>query len=164
MMSPEQTLLHARNTGRYYDIRERDERSGVRRRVYMANPSERAWQRQCFVLWFDAHAPTYVLAYARGLQDALEIAAGWLAEYMPGCLMPEGNGLLESLRREACEERELPYPPPDGADMEPYWAAFEDAEADLDYTESGYLTSYDWGIALDNPSAAELRDFVKDRS
>jgi hypothetical protein len=39
--------------------------------------------------------------------------------------------------------------------------AIQSAEADLTYTESGFLTSYEWGISLEDPSPADLYKFIK---
>ncbi len=97
------------------------------------------------------------MIWANGLEAAIEIAGEWLAEHAPGHIMPEGSEELESLRREACNEAGLEYPLPDGEEYaEEHWAAFQDAETDLTYTESGYLTSYEWGIDLEDPSRAEV--------
>ncbi len=143
----------------------RNERNGIVRRVEIANPCERTWQRQSFVFWFGACGPTYVLAYGRGIEDALESAAGWLADHAPGLIMPPDSDELYDLELEAQRET-------CGVELPTYWErspaverciarAQEVAVADLTYTESGYLTSYEWGIALENPTPAELLDFVK---
>lgn len=36
----------------------------------------------------------------------------------------------------------------------------ESAEADLTHTDSGFLTSYEWGISLEDPDAATLYAFI----
>jgi hypothetical protein len=142
---------------------ERNYRNGIRRRVDVVNPGDKSWCRQSFVLWFGACGPTYLLVYANGLDSALKTAADWLAENAPDHLMSAWGEDHTALVREACEEAGLPYPPPDDADLETdgYYYAQSDAEADLTYTEAGYLTSYEWGIALENPTPTELRAFVK---
>lgn len=90
---------------------------------------------------------TRVSVHARSCEDALELAAEWLADNAPGLIMPEGDEHLEELRREACEEAGLPYPPSDDADWEEYYELFDrTAHADLTYTESGYLESWNWYV------------------
>jgi hypothetical protein len=135
--------------------------------LHIVNPENRSMGRYSrsnrYVLWFGAHGPTYLMVWEDSLEDALETAAGWLADNAPGLIMPDGDEHLESLRREACEEHGLTYPAPDGTDYEAegYYAAFESAEADLTYTESGYLTSYEWGIMFDeHHSRAELKQWL----
>lgn len=129
--------------------------------IAVANPHERS--PRSFVLWFGACAPTYVLAYGH-LDDALEAAAEWLADNAPGHLMPLGDPELDELMAEACAELGLAWPPemPWHLEDDGYQRAREEAEADLTLTESGYLTAYEWGIALENPSRADLVTFYRD--
>jgi hypothetical protein len=146
-------------------VAERNEINGIKRRVYLANATERSWHDNCFVFWFGSCGTTYVLAYGKGIDSALESAAQWLADYAPGHIMPHDSEELQELLREARiefrkENQRLEDPDHGSEDMS---RVYESATADLTYTESGYLTSYDWGIALDNPNPAELLDFVKDR-
>ncbi len=120
------------------------------RTIVPVNGSDRDWTRHRYVLWFGACAPTRLMIWANGLESAIEIA---------GHIMPEGSEELAELRKEACEEAGLPYPPTcDHSELEEegYYAAFESAEADLTYTESGYLTSYEWGIDLEDPTRAQV--------
>ncbi len=84
---------------------------------------------------FGAVGATHLLvwsAYNEGLEGALEEAAEWLAEEAPGHITSD-----EEIR-ELIEEAEA-----EGLDEE---AAYEQATADLTYTESGYLTSYEWSV------------------
>jgi hypothetical protein len=125
------------------------------------NPSDRPGQygrETCYDFHFGAYADTAVSVWARSCEDALELAAEYVAAHYPGHIMPEGDSTLEDLRREACEERGLVYPPTcDHSELEEqgYYAAFESAEADLTYTESGYLTSYEWTVdEYDTPPCA----------
>lgn len=117
-----------------------------------------------FVLWFGQCAPTFVMVWGRSLEDALETAAAYLAEHAPGHIMTEDSEELAELRREACEEAGLAWPPTcDHADMEEegYYTAFEQAEADLTRTESGFLTSYEWGIQFDaHADRAEVKAWI----
>lgn len=136
----------------------------------IVNPSERTWTRHRYVLWFGACAPTYLMVYADGPDDALEKCADWLADNEPGLIMLEGHGNdardpeLDELLEEACREQGLEWPIPDDAwgtsDMEPYWDAEQTAYADLTHTERGYLTSYEWGIELEDPSRDEIKGFI----
>jgi hypothetical protein len=135
----------------------------VKRKIEVCNPSDKDWTRQRFVFWFGACAPTFVLAYGNGVESALEAAAEWLAENTPGHIVPLHGDEHAELMAEACAEMGLPWPMPDDADPDPYWQAEEKATADLTYTESGYLTSYEWGIALDNPEPGEISAFAHDR-
>jgi len=117
------------------------------------NPGERDWKTACFDFQVGAYGDTTISLWAEEYEDALETAAEWLADNAPGHLMTEGDEHLEELRCEACQEAGLAYPPPRDADYEQdgYWSAFETAEADLTYTESGYLTSYEFWLGETDP-------------
>lgn len=123
--------------------------------INVANASDKSWSRNSFLLWFGACGPTRVLVYADGLDDALEIAADWLADNAPGHLV--SNDEHDQLCKEACEDADLAWPPPnDWCESKEYTEAIESAEADLTYTESGWITSYEWGICAENPTKHEL--------
>lgn len=128
-------------------------------KINVANASDRSWTRQSFVLWFGQCAPTYVLVYANDLDSALELAADWLADNAPGHLIAHDSSELQELYTEAADA----WIDEHGRDPEgdEACAITEQATADLTYTEAGYLTSYEWGIALEDPSPARLRTFVK---
>lgn len=132
------------------------------RSVLMINPKERTHYDGAFVLAFGAYGSTYLHVYAESLDDAIEQCAAWLADHMPGHIMKEWDEDHTALVREACEERGLVYPPAAGADLESegYYAAQEDAEADLTRTESGFLTSHEWTVVLEDPSVEDLYNFV----
>ncbi len=71
------------------------------------NPGERLGQygrETCFTFHFGAYGDTHVSVWADHLEDALELAAEWVAEHAPGHIMAEGDECLEDLRREACED------------------------------------------------------------
>ncbi len=138
--------------------------------IYFINPPDREERHgrhapQRFLLWFGACAPTLLMVWERHLEDALETAADWLADNTPGHLMTEDSEEMADLRREACEEAGLPWPPECDHEMEElgYYDTFESAEADLTYTESGYLTSYEWGIVAENPDRATVLDVQASR-
>ena len=89
---------------------------------------ERLW-----VFQFGATGPTNLLVWARSLEEGLEEAAGWLRDFMPGHFMDDEY--MKELYAEAREEL--------GGDADEGEVA-EHAEADLTYTESGYLASHEW--------------------
>lgn len=134
------------------------------RKVNVANASDRRWRRHSYLLWFGACAPTFVLAYADSLDDALEAAAEWLAEHAPGHLMEWGGDDHIDLIRGVCDERGLEYRPEFFVGMiEPPWGSVLDAaEADLTYTESGFLTSYEWGIVAEDMGPRAISAFQHD--
>lgn len=135
------------------------------RKIRIANPSDRSWSRTSFLFAFGAIGTTYVLAYGSDLDSCLEAAAEWVAEHAPGHIMPVWGPEHTELVRQACLASGLEYPPPDGADYgaEGYYLAQAMAETDLTYTESGYLTSYEWFIVLECPEKRDLIDFYHNR-
>jgi hypothetical protein len=91
-----------------------------------------------FLFWFGAVGSTPVVVFNDSLDDALEEAAALLLdEGMVGHIMPYGSAELQELYDEAAEDL-----PEDASEEE----VREAAEADLTYTESGFLTSYEWGV------------------
>lgn len=117
---------------------------------------------KAFVLWFGAYGDTRLHVYSGSLDDALEECAAWLLEHAPGHLMQTDNETYQDLMADACKDAGLAWPVADGVtDMEPYWKAEESATADMTHTESGYLTSYEWGIALENPTTEDLYRYVR---
>lgn len=100
----------------------------------LVNPLEiDAWQKpDLYAMHFGAYGNTRLLIWANTLESAIDPAVEWLAEYAPGHLSSEEDvaKLMEKVREEQ-----------PGIDDE---AAYEKATADLYYTESGYLTSYEW--------------------
>ena len=89
---------------------------------------ERLW-----VFQFGAVGTTNLLVWARSLEEGLEEAAGWLEEFAPGHFMDD-----EYMKERYDEARAELGPDADEDDVA------QKAEADLTYTESGYLTSYEW--------------------
>lgn len=94
-----------------------------------------------FMFQFGAYGTTHVLAYG-SLDDALEEAAGVLRERAPGHFvdveLPDGYAAMDEDEQDA---------------------ARNEAEADLTYTESGYLASWEWYL-VEMHSAAELLAYV----
>ena len=116
------------------------------KKILVANPYERNFSRQSYLLWFGACAPTLVLAYADSLDDALEVSAECLAsEGLVGFFTDSGE--IHSLMLEASDELGVCA---DEAECH------EAATRDLTHTEAGYLTSHDWGIYLEDPTKADL--------
>jgi hypothetical protein len=117
-----------------------------KREIHVANPHEKDWVgegfRDCkrWVLWFGACGPTYVLIYSQCLEDALEEAAGFLADRFPGHFVePE----MEDGLTHDCPDAKEGFP----------------CTCDLTYTESGYIAGWEWGIAIENASRADLVRF-----
>lgn len=122
-------------------------REGLGYAIPLVNPLEvgffdgtyRSYHREggLYVLWFGAYADTRLAVWQGSLDDALEEAAAWLAEFAPGHIVSDEE--IAELVREAQEED------PELDEGE----AYEQATADLTYTESGYITSYEWGISYE---------------
>jgi hypothetical protein len=106
----------------------------------LVNPSDKPGKygrEQLFRFGFGTVGTIFLLVWARGVESGLEIAAGWLETNAPGHLMVHGSEELKQLYDEAREELG------EDADEE---EVEQQATADLTYTESGYLTSYEWTV------------------
>jgi hypothetical protein len=130
--------------------------SSFTREIVLVNPSYRDWTRHNYVLWFGAVGTTVLRVWANSLDDAIEEAAGWLADHAPGHVMAHWGEEHIALVREVCEEEGIAFPAPGEAPDAAFYESCERAEADLTYTESGYLTSYEWGILAEDPDRADL--------
>jgi hypothetical protein len=131
------------------------------RRVELVNPTDRNYTRHRFVLHFGAYGWTRLMVCADSLDDAIEIAAEHLAAYAPGHVMKMWGDEHKGLIKDVCEEKGIAFP--DGFEAledEVKNAICDEAEADLTRTESGFLTSYEWGVSLEDPTRAELDDFL----
>ena len=129
--------------------------------VVLVNPIEADWTKHRYVLCFGAMGTLNLSVWANSLDDALEEAAEYLAEHAKGHITAHDSQELIDLLKEACEEAGHTYPEGfDALEDEEKYAIQDSATADLTYTESGYLTSYEWGIALEDPSRAELDEFL----
>ena len=128
----------------------------------LVNPEERDWKRHNYILWFGACGATYLRVWEDSLEDALETAAAWLAEHAPGHIMAHGSEEHVELIKEQCEEHGVEFDPSKccGVIEEPWDSILQDAEADLTYTESGFLTSHEWGIVMEDPSRKELIEWL----
>jgi hypothetical protein len=132
----------------------------ARATVNIVNPADRDTSRYSrtrrYVLWFGACGATYVMCWARSLDDALETCADWLADNAPGLIMTHDDPELDSLYREACEE--LGEDPDSGEGPGNAW---EQATADLTPTGSGYIPSDEWGIVFDgHASRADVKAWL----
>lgn len=97
----------------------------------LVNPSDYSSTKGLVAFQFGAYGDTRLLVWANGWDTAAETAAEWLSEYAPGHVTSESD--VAQLMKEA--KRNDP-----SLDEE---AAHDAATADLTYTESGYLTSYE---------------------
>jgi hypothetical protein len=127
-------------------------------------PDYRGHPETLYNFQFGAYGTTWLLVWddTGGFEGALEEAAGWLADNAPGHIMEEGSEGMQDLYKEAAEEQGLPWPPPEGTDWgsDEWSRVYEDATADLTYTESGYLTSYEWwGGEVDTTSPTYVEAF-----
>lgn len=122
--------------------------SSFTRQVVMLNPTDRSfYDGRSFVLWFGAYGPTRLHVYARHLEDALDACVDWIADHAPGLLCDEQvREEYEFARNAGMSEDE----------------AMEHAEIDTTCAgNSGhYLASWEWGIALENPTGKTLRAYV----
>jgi len=111
---------------------------------------------QFTVFAFGAYANTYVSVGhepgLRGIEDCLESAAEKLSQVAPGMFVePDVQAARdEILGSTGC-----------GDDMLDDDAVMDHACADLTYTQSGYLPSYEWGLVSENMSREELLAFAR---
>lgn len=146
----------------------------------IANIGDKSWTRHTYVLWFGAYGRTNVLVYADSLEDAIEEAAqcihdkGWLGLFTE----PDYAAALEDMcgdfqrtryPREALSEEDMA--PFAGMSSEEAWGIIsrsedlryriaEFAEADMTYTESGMIASWEWGLVAEDPTKEELLDIA----
>ena len=134
-------------------------------RIDIVNPDDRIWTRHRYILWFGACGTTHRMIWANNFEAALETAGEWLAEHAPGHIMAHGSEEHAELIREACKERGIDFDPSKCyGTIEPPWdEILQEAEADLTYTESGLITSYEWGIDFEDPTREEIKAFIEGR-
>jgi len=124
------------------------ESSCISRKVVLVNPNDRSWTRDRYVLWFGSYGTTYLMVWGNGLEAALEEATDWIVEHAPGLLRDDaaqeayGAAIAEGKTPEEAQE-----------------------EAEIDMTVMGhsgihYLDSWEWGIALENPTRDGLLEFM----
>jgi len=103
--------------------------------TYLANPSEHDWKDNLYLIWFGSMFATNFLVWAKGFEDALEIAAETAHDAgMKGFFVDDAQ--MQEYYAEAREELG-----PDAEEDE----VMQQAEEDLTYTESGYVPSHEWG-------------------
>lgn len=104
------------------------------------NPSDRngtfSNEQGIYDLRFGAYADVRVSVHAASADDALELAAEWLAEHEPG-------HFIEPDYAAAAKELGLAWPTDNEQEGEAIQSA---AEADLTYTESGWLAQLEWTV------------------
>jgi hypothetical protein len=116
-------------------------------KIHVANPYDRNFTKESFLLWFGACAPTLVLVYG-SLDESIELAGEVLAgNELFGLITPHGSDELAELVAEARDEL---GPVADESEV------YEAATVDLTYTESGYIPSHEWGICIENPTKEQL--------
>lgn len=90
----------------------------------------------------------------------MEVAAEYLADNAPGHIMVEWSDEHKELIREVCEERNIEFPKGfEALEDETKWEICAEAETDLTRTESGFLTSYEWGICDEDLADDEMGDY-----
>ncbi len=135
--------------------------SSFGRLVYLVNPEDASWTKHRFIMWFGAYGSTNLSIWSNSLDDAIETAGEYIAKHWPGMIMKDWGDEHKELVREACTESGVDFPAGfDALEDEAKWKICETAEADLTRTESGFLTSYEWGLNLEDPSRAELDEFL----
>lgn len=116
-------------------------------KLVIVNPNERHFTRSRFVLAFGAYGAFYCLVWANHVEDALDEAVDYLADHAPGLLADEAvRSEYDRLVGEGLASDEAM------------------ARSEVDTTCAGnsghYLNSWEWGIALENPSRAQLKELV----
>jgi hypothetical protein len=122
---------------------ELDPSRGTADPVFIVNWSDVEGDRNGIELFqFGQIGTTFLAVLNQSLEDGLETAAGWLAEHAPGMFVDD------EYMKERYEDalKELVEAGEDPEDDETISKAQEDAETDLTYTESGYLTSWEWYV------------------
>lgn len=109
------------------------------------NPDPPRWgfsvnHNRVIVFSFGAYASTMVAVVSQSLDDALETAAGWLADHAPGVFVePDYLDAYRDISGNS-DATEIP----DDLDDETAEEIREAAETDLTYTESGWIASWEW--------------------
>jgi hypothetical protein len=125
----------------------------------IANASEVSWIDRLWRFQFGAFTTTAIYCWADSIDEGLEVCAAWLFDHSPGHLIQMGDPELSELIEGVL---------PDGETISSWQAAFrsgsnhdqswaceveQEAFADLTYTDSGYLTSYEWWVdEVDDPA------------
>lgn len=133
-------------------------------KIIIVNPSEAldaggrsfATKGRLWLFTFGAYGDTRLAVwdgFRSGLDGALEMAAEYLADHAPGHLASDKD--MDDLYKEAAEELGVAWPLPErGGPGDPEFdqnyrnleKVRDQAEADMTYTESGWLTSHEWTV------------------
>jgi hypothetical protein len=110
--------------------------------IEVANPAD--WGDDLYIFQFGACGTTWVAVWARRdcIEDALEIAAGWLLANAPGYLTSFGDAIKEAI---AEFERQAGRAPDLNNDVD-CERLYELQDQDCTYTDSGYLVSHEWYV------------------
>lgn len=111
-------------------------------RCFVANPSDLDWNDTLWRFGFGVYGNATIFVWAKGVEDALEIAAESLKETFPGLLCADDE--IAELYKTALAE--LVASGHDPEDEDTMCQAQENATVDLTYTESGYIASYEWTV------------------
>ena len=90
-----------------------------------------------FIMSFGAYGSTLIVVMNASAEGAIEAAAGWLADNAPGELTQPEYELDEDGNCDECGQNP----------MNDQCEHISDAEADLTYTESGWLISWEWSMS-----------------
>lgn len=75
--------------------------------ITIVNPGDADWQKNLYLMWFDAHAPLYLLVWSSGFEDAFETAVDYLDEQdKPGYF----TFVTEDDYREAAKDLGIDWP------------------------------------------------------
>ncbi len=131
-----------RRYGQSKRARKRASLESGRHTIHNVNPGERSWTDNNFIFGFGAYGDTYVRAWGKHLEDALDEAIGWIAEHKKGLLA--NDAVADEYKRAIAE----------GKSEE---EAIEEAEVDTTMDGSGnYVNSWEWTIIAENPTHAEV--------
>ena len=113
-----------------------------------------------YVLWFGAYSSVRVLVYAPTLEEALEDAAQELRDRGWGGLFtePDYEDALEDLQQKGKIPLDVTWGDISACGVIDAVSGkvLDAAQADLTYTESGWIPSWEWGIMVEDPSRADL--------
>ena len=124
--------------------------------ITLVNPENREYtsycaesaRGSCFVLSFGAYGCTDLMIWEDHLEAALDTAVDWIAEHAPGLLC---NDEVAEAYASAIAS---------GMTEEEAWQ-----ESLIDVTTAGNcgdsILSYEWNISLEQPTRAELVDFLR---
>lgn len=99
------------------------------------------------------------MVYASDLGSAIDECAEYLAKHAPGLITPLFGDEMDELLRDACKEDGIDFADFDSLEDEKKWELQDVATRDMMYTESGYITSHDCAVSLENPSREQLETF-----